>query len=136
MKSNNVEIARRWFDEVWNERRTSSIGSLAATDCVAHLEGGDINSAAAFCQLHAEFLSAFPDLKIQIDDIVADDENAVVRWTARGSHRGDAFGLKATAQPAEFRGITWMKIHHGVITEAWDSWNQAKLFQQLATSPS
>lgn len=93
--------------------------------------GGDLRTVAEFRAIHAEFLAAFPDLKITVEDTVAEGENVVVRRLATTCHRGEGFGPKATDRDGCFRGTTWLRFQDGAIAEAWDSWNQGDLFPSL-----
>ena len=43
-------------------------------------------------------MGAFPDLKFEVDDMVANGDEIVVRWTARGTNTGDYFGMPADGQ--------------------------------------
>src|SRR3954453_20652317 len=104
MSVQNRTLSRRWFEEVWNERRTDTIEELLSPDCIGHMESGDVPGVEAFKQLRDEFLAAFPDLQMEVEDIVSDGDNVVVRWRASGTHSGDGLGLAATDQPISVRG--------------------------------
>ena len=127
MSVQNRTLSRRWFDEIWNERRTDTIEEFLGPESVGHLPGGDMTGAEPFKQLHAEFLAAFPDLKVEVEDSISDGDNVVVRWRAAGTHDGDGLGFEATHQSVSFRGITWFRIKDGKFVEGWDSWNQEAL---------
>lgn len=131
MANENAARARAWFEQIWNERRMDQIETFTSPNSIAHLESGDVNGVAAFRAIHREFISAFPDLRIQVEATVADEENVVVRWLASGSHRGAGFGIQPTGQAVRFRGMTWMRFENGLIAEGWDSWNQGGLLEQL-----
>lgn len=131
MSQENCAIARRWFEEVWNQRRSETIAALSAPESVGHLADGEVRTPEEFQAIQAEFLAAFPDLQITIEDTVAQGENVVVRWLARGCHQGHGFGCSATGKDLCFRGLTWFRIRDGKILEAWDGWNQGALFAQL-----
>src|SRR4051794_24344157 len=105
MSAANVALARQWFEEVWNQRRAEAIDKFLTPESVGHLVTGDVPGADAFReQVHAEFLRAFPDLKVTVEETVAEGDTVVVRWCAAGRHGGDAFVLKATHRQVEFRG--------------------------------
>jgi steroid delta-isomerase-like uncharacterized protein len=127
----NAALSRRWFEEVWNQRRTATIEELLTPESVGHLETGDVHGVEAFKRVHAEFLAAFPDLRLHVEAVVADGDDVVVRWRATGHHAGNAFGVAATRQPVSFRGMTWMRYRAGKLVEGWDSWNQAGLVHEL-----
>jgi steroid delta-isomerase-like uncharacterized protein len=128
----NAQLARRWFEEVWNQRKDATVHELLHPEIVAHMEGGMVRAPEDFLAARAAVLSALPNLKVTVEGVVADDEQAVVRWSAAGRHTGSGLGLVASQQPASFRGTTWMVFSDGRIIRAWDSWNQGLLLQQLA----
>lgn len=125
-------LARRWFEEVWNQRRDDSIQELAASNAVAHLESGvDLNNSDIFKSFRDNLLDALPDLKIDVEDIIAEGNAAVVRWSFVGHHRGSGFGFKPTGREITARGLTWFRFEGDKIVEGWDSWNQSAVFQRM-----
>ena len=131
MDNSNVELSRRWFEEVWNQQRSATIDELLTPESVGHLEVGDVQGAEAFKAIHADFLAAFPDLRVDVEATMADGDDVVVRWRASGRHSGDGLGVKATHHPVSFRGLTWLRFRDGKLVEGWDCWNQTGMVQQL-----
>jgi len=121
----------RWFDEVWSTAGEPIIDQMLSPESVGHLEGGDIVGPAEFKKVRAQLLEAFPDLRVVVEGTAADGDNVVVRWNARGTHRGSGFGLEATGTPVAFRGMTWFVMKAGRVVEGWDSWNQGSLIESL-----
>jgi predicted ester cyclase len=64
-------------------------------------------------------------------DTAADGDHVVVRWRARGPHRGDGLGLPATGRLVDFWGMTWLTFENGVIIEGWDSSIPGRLLESL-----
>ncbi len=131
MSIENVAKAHSWFEQVWNERRVDLAGEWLTPESVGHLEFGDVVGIEPFQQYQAELFRAFPDLKIEMEATVAQDDNVVVRWRATGTHAGDGLGCRATHCPVELRGITWIRFRDGKMIEGWDAWNQGGLLQRL-----
>ena len=127
-------IARRWFDEVWNQRRDDSIDELMAPDSTGHIEGGEQRGPDDFRKMRSMFLAALPDVRIEVEDVISDGERAAVRWRAVGTHAGDGFGFPATKQHVHVRGTTWMTVRNGRIVEGWDTWNLGGLLESLRSS--
>ena len=127
-------IARRWFEEVWNERRDDTVDELMSADSHGHVEGGDVRGPQAFREMRAMFFAALPDVHLEIEDVVADRDRAAVRWRATGTHAGDGFGFPATKQQVHFRGTTWLTVRDGRIVEGWDTWNLGGLLESLRAS--
>ena len=127
-------VARRWFEEVWNERRDDTVDELMTDDSHGHVEGGEVRGPQAFREMRAMFLSALPDVRIEVEDVVAEGDRAAVRWRATGTHAGDGFGFPATKQQVHVRGTTWMTVRDGRIVEGWDTWNLGGLLESLRSS--
>jgi steroid delta-isomerase-like uncharacterized protein len=132
MASGNVVLALRWFEEVWNHRRTDTIDELLTDESVSYSESGPLRGQREFKErAHAVFLSAFPDLKITVEGMVAEGDEVVVRWSVRATHLGHSLGFPATGRAVSFRGMTWIRYRNGKMIEGWDCWNQAGLIQSL-----
>lgn len=129
MSDRNRDLARRWFEEVWNLRRSETVRELLADGAVAHMEGGEAVGADSFLQARAALLGAFPDIQVVVEDVVADGDRAVVRWSAAGRHSGGELGIPASGRSMRFRGMTWMVFRDGKIVEGWDAWNLGALLE-------
>jgi steroid delta-isomerase-like uncharacterized protein len=124
MSATNVTQARRWFDEVWNQRRPEAVAEILEPQCVGHTEAGDMVGGELFLErIYRPFVQAFPDLQITVEDVLSDGDKVVVRWRARGTHQGDGLGIPPTQRPMDARGMTWMEFRDGRMVEAWDCWN-------------
>jgi steroid delta-isomerase-like uncharacterized protein len=134
MSTSNRDLAQRWMDGVWNERRDEVVHELLHPDAVGHMEGGDVRGHDEFKNVRASLLQAFPDLQLTVDDMVCEGDHVVVRWRIAATHKGSGFGVAATGRKVAFRGMTWMTFSNGVLAEGWDSWNQGALLQQLSTT--
>jgi steroid delta-isomerase-like uncharacterized protein len=127
----NAALARRWFEEVWNQRRAETIDELMTPECLGHLESGDVHGPEEFRRVHAEFMKAFPDFRITIEAALAEGDDVVVRWWAEGCHLDDGLGVKATRETVYFRGMTWLRFRDGKLVEGWDCWNHGALHHKL-----
>ncbi len=127
MSNSNIQLARRWFEEVWNQRRVETIDELLTPESIGHLESGDVRGVDEFKAKHAEVITTFPDLRVSIDAIVADGDNVVVRWTATANHSGDGAGVDATQSNLCIRGMTWQNYRDGKLIEGWDNWGQVAM---------
>jgi predicted ester cyclase len=105
MATENVRLARRWFEEVWNQRRTDTIDERLTDESVCHSESGPLRGSREFKErAHAIFLSAFPDLRMTVEGTVAEGNQVVVRWAATATHLGDGLGFPTSGRAVSFRG--------------------------------
>lgn len=136
MSLNYRKLSHRWFEEIWNKGRTEVIDEFVTDASIGHSEAADASSVPAFKQFHGEFLAAFPDLKIHIEDTVSEGDNVVVRWRAEGTHAGAWRGVAPTNRRIEIRGMSWFRYQDDKVAEAWDSWSPAALLLQLREEPT
>src|SRR5262249_9404978 len=80
-------------------------------------------------------LTAFPDLEVTLEDVIAEGDRVAVRWRFVATHAGLAFGLAPTHQRVTVRGSTLFAFKDGRIVEGWDTWNLDGLFAQLGLVP-
>jgi steroid delta-isomerase-like uncharacterized protein len=135
MSNDNVELLRRWFQEVWNERRSETIDELLALQSVCHADDDVLAGRDEFkARMYVPFASALPDLRVEIDGIVADDDQVVVRWRASGTHTGEGLGFPPTGRTGAFRGMTWVRVENGKLVEGWQCSNIAQVVGSFAGS--
>lgn len=105
-----------------------------ASDCHGQTEGGEILDREQWINgAYKIFLGAFPDLRLDLIGTVAEGDEVMVRWRARGTHTGDALGVPPTGLKTDFRGMSWFRFRDGQIVQGLDSWNQSGLMQALMT---
>jgi predicted ester cyclase len=127
------ELYRRWFKEVWNERREASIDALLAPNSVAHGLGEPVHGPAGFRVFHKAMFDAFPKLQVEIHDTIegppeADGSVTVAgRFTAKVTDKNGRSGDLACMAFARFR--------RGQIVEAWNVVDFHGLGKQLGSLP-
>jgi steroid delta-isomerase-like uncharacterized protein len=132
MSSANTALARRWFEEVWNQRRTDTIDELLTPESVCTSDLGTLRGPEGFKQVgHAPFLAAFPDLRIRVEGTVAEGDQVVVRWTLKATHTGQGLGIPPSGRPVAARGMTWIRYQNGKMMEGWDCWNVTGFLESL-----
>ena len=130
----NIQLMRRWFQEVWNEGRMQTVYELLSPDGVARGQRGaeaEIRGPKEFEKFVREIRGAFPDIKVKVEDIFGVDDKVVLRWSAIMTHTGDALGIPASGRTVRSRGITIARIVDGKIVEGWDSWDQLGMLEQI-----
>src|SRR3974390_1624317 len=94
----NVALMRRWFNEVWNQRRLDAIAELMAPDAIAAGLGGadEVVRGPAEFRLFAErFQKAFSRLQITVEDAFGSGDKVAARWSGEMTHTGDDIGIPA-----------------------------------------
>jgi predicted ester cyclase len=72
---------------------------------------------------------------LTIEDIIAEGETVMTRWSCRGTHKGDLNGIAPTGKQFTISGITVGRLTNGKIAEAYVSWDALGLMQQLGVVP-
>jgi len=81
---------------------------------------------------NAQAVTAFPDAHASIEDLIAEGDEVVVRWTLRGTHEGELRGgIPATGRRIEVTGITISRVKNAKIVENWGNYDMLGMLQQL-----
>ncbi len=132
----NKSLVRRFLEEVPGKGNLSAVDELASPDLVLHVplpeatpgaEG--MKSIAFVCR------SAFPDLRLTIEDMIAEGDEVACRFTAKGTHTGPFSGLPPTGKAVSMTGIEIFRISDGRIAEIWGEANLLGLMMQLGLGP-
>ena len=130
----NAQLVRRWFDEVWNQKREATIDELFAADGIAYglAEGArQLPGPEAFRQFWRKMVGAFPDIHINLEDIISEGDRTAVRFTFTGTHRGDQLGMPPSGRQIHVSGMTFTRWRNGQIAEGWNEFDVASLLQQI-----
>jgi steroid delta-isomerase-like uncharacterized protein len=132
MSADNETLMRRWFEEVWNKGRAEAIDELFAGDGIAHgLGDSKLVGPEGFKPFHQQFMGAFPDIRITIDDMILQGDKVAVRFSIRGTHRGDHLGVPATHRTVSFSAMSFVRWRDGKIVEGWNSVDMLSMLQQI-----
>lgn len=127
-------LARRFFEEIWNQKRGESLEQFAHAEAISHRSSDEIKGSAEFLDsIYLPFTKAIPDLHIEIEAVLAQGDEAVVRWRTTGTHTEEGLGVPASGQRINFQGMTWLTFRDGKVIEGWDCWDEMALMQQLKT---
>ncbi|HEX7182270.1 MAG TPA: ester cyclase [Thermoanaerobaculia bacterium] len=123
----NKTACRALVQKVYNEGRLELIDELVAEGAVDHGLGRHGLEHTTTPRWIAGFLllcrQAFPDLRVEIEDMVAEGDHVVTRWRLTGTHTGPLTGFPASGQPVDVSGIRMDRFANGKIVESWNNWN-------------
>jgi steroid delta-isomerase-like uncharacterized protein len=130
--SQNTRIVLDLLESGWNRGDMAAIDRAVAEGHIEHEpDGTDEVGRGHFSETVHTYRAAFPDMRIWVDDQLADGDRVVIRWTASGTHRGDLNGIPATGRTAKVSGVYIHKLADGQITESWTMFDQIGLLVQL-----
>ncbi len=136
MSDQNKAISRRVFEEIISQGNLSLVDEIFASNYVDHDPANpDVSGPDGFKLLVSKYRSAFPDLRLTVDDIFAEGDEVVVRWAWSGTHEGDLEGVAPTGKKMGGEGITISRFSGGKIEEDWANWDALGLMRQLGVVP-
>jgi len=124
IEARNKAIAMRVFDEIFNQGKFQVADEIYAPDFQNHGLHRSVDLKVDQDAVHAE-KKAFPDLRVSVEQMVAEGDKVAVLWTFQGTHTGSGYeGLPATGTRVEVRGMTIWRIVDGRIVEEWSSFSE------------
>jgi steroid delta-isomerase-like uncharacterized protein len=137
MSEQNKAIVRRLYEEIWDKGNLAVLDELHAVDAVDHNRPPGLPPGReGVKQFFRMYLAAFPDVRMVIEDQVAEGDRVVTRWTATGTHKGELMGIPPTGKQVRVSGIDINRLEGGKIIESWGSSDQLGMMQQLGVIPS
>ncbi len=137
--SENKNLSRRFIEELWNQGKLAVIDELIAPNATfydASVPGGKFTGPEGMRQFYQIYKGAFPDVRITINDQIAEGDKVCTRWTATGTHKGDLMGTAPTGKSATVTGVDIGRYQGGKVVESWGSYDMLGLLQQLGVVPS
>jgi steroid delta-isomerase-like uncharacterized protein len=139
-EENNKAVVKRFIEDMWNQRQLELADELFARDCVTHQLRGAMDSGAprppeSVKAEAAAWLSAFPDLRFDTEQMFAADDHVVTRYTMNATQTGVWMGVAPTGKKVSVPMMTIHRIRDGKIVEDWVLVGSLALFQQLGLLP-
>ena len=131
IQARNKAVAMRVFDEIFNQGKFQVANEIYAPDFRNHGLYRSVDLKTDQEAVHAE-KKAFPDLRISVQEMVAEGDKVAVLWTFKGTHTGSGYeGLPPTGTRVEVRGITIWRIVDGRIAEEWSSFSETGAYIRM-----
>lgn len=132
----NKAFIRRLIDEEWNKGNLDAVDQYVASNFVHHdSTNPDIINRETYKQWITATRTAFPDFQVIIDDEIAEGDQVVTRWTARGTHQGElvtpAGTIPPTGQQVSLPGVTISRYKNGQVVEDWHIGDSLGMMFQL-----
>lgn len=136
----NKRIGRRVLEELWGAGRLALADEVYAPDYVDHVgrgpEPGLVHGPEGIKQAVTMFRSAFPDLAYVVEEMIAERDLVMARFSARGTHRGPFLGAAPTGRVVTYAGVDINRIRDGRIVESWVHYDALALLEQVGIVPS
>ena len=134
----NKALVRRWFEELFNQAKLDLADEIVTPDHVTHDTSTPehLPGPEGERQLVNLVRGAFPDGRITIEDLVAEGDRVAVRWTFRGTHRGEFMGVAPTGKEVEMGAMDLFRVAGGKIAETWSNVDMMTMMRQLGAIPT
>ncbi|MBA2597454.1 MAG: ester cyclase [Chloroflexia bacterium] len=131
----NKTLIREFFEQVWNQADEAAIDRFIAEDA----GGNDPDfglGREGFRRQWRKWQDAFADLHFEIEEMIAEGDTVVARWTLTGTHRGPFLGIAPTGRTIRVGGMSLDHLQDGILVAGFDGWDNLGLRQQLGVIPS
>ena len=137
MSEENKTVVRRIIEEHWNNRNEALVSELFASDVSLDTPDGVLTGLEGASSLLQAYSTAFPDFRLIIDDLFADGNQVVFRWTFIGTNHGPLGDTAATGRHVSVpRCIGIFRLDGGKVNQGHLAWDKYALLQQLGVIPS
>ena len=137
IQDTNKAVARRFVTDVFNSGNAEAYDALVADDYVMHnppipsLPG----TKAGFFEAVRLTRQAFPDVHVDIEDVIAENDRVMFRDTTRATHRGDFQGIPATDRQLQWTEMHFFRVRDGQVVEHWANFDQLGILMQMGAVP-
>jgi steroid delta-isomerase-like uncharacterized protein len=133
----NKAVVRRQEEELFTRGNLNAADEIYAPGYVGHDPSNpeDIRGLEAAKQAAADYRRAFPDLRVTVEDLIAEGDKVVARLRFRGTHRGELNGIAPTGRRVDCSGIVVSRMEGGKIAEDWANFDDLGIMRQLGVLP-
>jgi steroid delta-isomerase-like uncharacterized protein len=133
----NKAILRTYVETIFNQKRVDRADDLVAPDYLDHAAlPGQAPGLEGAKQKWAMYLAGIPDLRVTIEEMVAEGDKVAVRRSYEGTHQGELLGIPAIGKHLQLGGISIFRLAGGKIAEHWEQLDRLTLMQQLGVIPA
>jgi predicted ester cyclase len=130
----NKEAVRRTVEEAINKGDLDVIDEVMDAGYVYHVPDNEVVSPDGFKLYVSMMRAALPDLKMTIEDMVAEGDTVASRFTIKGTHHGHFMGVAPTGKKVEISEAVFIRFRNGKEVEAWPYTDTLSIYQQLGVS--
>jgi steroid delta-isomerase-like uncharacterized protein len=133
----NKEIVRQFWG-VWEEGNLGLVDELVGLDYVNHSPGmpNQPEGPEGIKAVVSMFRAGMPDLRVVIEDVIAEGDKVMMRYRIEGTHEGELFGVPPTGRRVSIESITVERVSGRKIREHWRVTDTLDMMQQLGAIPA
>ncbi len=123
------------FGAAINRGELHQFTNLMTSDVKDHDPAPDQgNGPEGFIEFFQKFRAAFPDLKVAVETMVADEKQVAIAYTVTGTHQGEFQGIAPTGKKIKARGVQIARFEDGKIAERWGSSDELGMLKQIGAA--
>lgn len=136
MFEQNKSIIQRVVDELWNQGKLGLLDEVYHPD-YKHIDPGNplVTDLEGLRTYVGVLRTSFPDIHVDVDDMVAEGDSVAKLWTLHGTFKADFMGIPATNKLVSQSGITVYRMTGSKIRECVWGYDNLSLMQQLGAIP-
>ena len=132
MSDDNLTLVRNMEEDLFNHRDPAAVDRYVSPAYTLRTAGeGAASGRDAVRGYIAAYLGGFPDLHINIDQLLAVGDKVVGVFTFTGTHKGDLFGIAPSGKKISVRQIAIYRVEDGQVVDEWEISDQLGLMQQI-----
>jgi steroid delta-isomerase-like uncharacterized protein len=133
----NKAVARRVIEQIINTGDVSAVDEVIATDYVYSSPGmPDVRGPEGMKEFVGMYRAAFPDVRLTVDQQIAEGDSVLTRWTATGTHLGEFMGMAPTGKQVTVNGMILSRFADGKLIDDYEIMDVFGLVQQLGGMPA
>ncbi|MFZ1135762.1 MAG: ester cyclase [Candidatus Korobacteraceae bacterium] len=129
IQETNKAVAYSFFEQVLDKGQLDHYADSHASTFVAHGDGHDYTLAEDMAAAKEE-RTALPDMRMKVNDMVAERDLVSVFWTATGTNTHAGMGFPATGRRITINGMTLFRLNDGKIVEEWSVFDMLSAMRQ------
>jgi steroid delta-isomerase-like uncharacterized protein len=132
----NQDIVLHLLHEVFTRGNTAALREFGTPNVTLHLAGypDSFRGPDALQKWATTYLAAF-EVQHIIDDVAADRDMVMVRWTMHSTQKGEYLGIPPTGRQVTFTALEWFRLENGKVAEVWSMFDTLSVMQQLGVFP-
>jgi len=132
------EIIRRWNEEGWSGGKYDLAHEIISPNMIVHGAGGQTVGMGpdGLIDLIRTWRTAFPDGRMEIDDLIVEDDTVAIRNTWYGTHEAEFYGVPASGNKVAVTSVGIDRVQDGKVTEGWGELDMVGMMQQMGALPT
>lgn len=136
MSDSDKAVVRRIYDEVFSQGALDVVDEVISPDAIDHSPPFPVDDAREGLKQFTNMLrDAFPDVRVGVNDMVAEGDKVAVYFTMEGTQQGEFMGMRASGNRVSVEGFDLIRVTDGLCTEHWGVFDNGSLVEQLGAGP-